>query len=104
MPRVRRSHFHRGEIARAQQVARSVDGDDRFAAEDVEAFFEGVHVRVNRPARRQLVHAEAGVHRPDGVIDQRDAAVALAVPFERRVRAERGFLEPAEMMHVTVSW
>ena len=91
-------------VAWAQQVARSVDRDDRLAAEDVEAFFERVHVRVNRPARCELAHAEAGVDRARRVIDQRDAAVAFAVPVVGQVRAEGALVKASEIMHVTGSW
>ena len=99
MPGVRRADLDRRVITRTEQVARSVDRDYRFAAEDVEAFFERVHVRVNRPAGCELVHAEPRVDRSRRVIDQRGTAIALAVPFEGRVRAESRFLEPAEMVH-----
>ncbi len=56
-------------------------------------------VRVNRSARGQLVHAEAGVHRPCRMIDERDVAIPLAVPLECRVGFESRFNEPAEVMH-----
>ena len=99
MPGVRRAHLDRRVITRTKQVARSVDRDHRFAAEDVEPFFERVHVRVNRSTGCELVHAEARVDRSRRVIDQRGTAIAFAVPFEARVRAESRFREPPEMVH-----
>src|SRR5688500_15018503 len=99
MPGVQRADFDGGVVTRTEQVTRSVDGDHGFTAEDIEAFLEGVEMRVNGSPRRELVHAEPGVHRPRRMIDERNTAVSLAVPLERRMRPERRFLEPAEVVH-----
>src|SRR4029078_12244010 len=64
MPAVRCPHLYRRIVPWTEQGARSVDGDHGLTAEDIEAFFERMDVRANRSARRQLVYAEAGVHRP----------------------------------------
>jgi hypothetical protein len=96
---MRRTDLDRRVVTRTEEVARPVDGDDRLAAEDVEAFLKGMDVRVNRPSRRELVHAQAGVHRAGRMIDERGAAITLAVPRERGVVFQRRFFETSEMMH-----
>src|SRR5262245_3280460 len=96
---MRCADLDRGVVSRTEQVSRSADRDSRLAAEDVEPFFERVDVRVNRSPGGELVHAEAGVHRPRRIIHERDIAIALAMPLERRMVPKRRFLEPPEVVH-----
>src|SRR5687768_18343630 len=104
MPGVQRADFDGGVVTRTEQVTRSVDGDHGFTAEDIEAFLEGVEVRVNGSPRHELVHAEPCVHRPRRMIDERDTAVSLAVPLECRVGFDSRFFEPAEVMNRAGCW
>ena len=103
MPGMQRPDFDGGVVTWTEQVTRPVDRNHGLTRQEVEPFLERMEMGVNRSACGQFVHAQAGVHRAGGVIDQRGITVAFAVPLERRVPGERRLFESAEVMHGLVS-
>ena len=98
-PSVRRPDLQRAVVAGAEQKCAVVDGDRRVAGENVEAFLVRMHVRRERPARRELADRQAGVDRPRGAVHELGFGVAVAVPRVARMRHQRVFVERAEVMH-----
>jgi hypothetical protein len=66
-------------------ITGTVDDDESFSAQHVEALFKGMDVRVDPAARCELVDAQPGENRALSAMDKRLVSVALAVPLEYRV-------------------
>ena len=65
-PAVERSDLQRAVVPGPQVHGGVADGEDDLALEDVEAFFERVHVRRQHAAGIELGDAQPGVHRAAG--------------------------------------
>src|SRR5262249_49602354 len=96
-PRMRHAHRHDTARAWSERIRAAVQDERRLPFQHVEAFLEGMDVRLDVAARVEGAQAEPHVHRPAASIDQRAPPQGSAVLDVLRLRLN--LWRPQDVMH-----
>ena len=100
---MRRPDLDGAVVSGSDVIAGTVDDDESFSAQQVEALFEGVNVWIDPSARSEFVDAQPGENRTLSAVNERLVRVTLAVTLEYRVVAKSGRIESTEVVHYGAS-